>query len=263
MLGLGFDYVEGRRGPAFDPLTLFAAGEQGGWYDPSLLTSMYQDSAGTVAAAVDAPVGRIEDRSGRGNHLGQTVAAARPILRQAAGLNYLEYDGVDDSLESPAAGLRILGDLTLAAGTYKNGGGSYGALLSCQTAPGAVNAYELRFEASGSAAQLFFIAANSVIESDKGLGASLKPLATPLAVSARRAIGSNVELMANGGAETFAHTLVPTADAGSVFRLGNRSDNFTPLAGRIYGALAIARRLSDAELGRLTTHFAAKAGAAF
>lgn len=46
----------------FSPASLFAAGAQGLWYDPSDLASMYQDSAGTTAAAVGQPVGLVLDK---------------------------------------------------------------------------------------------------------------------------------------------------------------------------------------------------------
>ena len=66
---------------AFTPASLFAAGEQGVWYDPSDLTTLYQDAAGTTpVTAVEQPVGLVLDKSGRGNHLSQSTAAARPVL---------------------------------------------------------------------------------------------------------------------------------------------------------------------------------------
>lgn len=88
------------------PWRLFSDGEAGVWYDPSDLSTMWQDAAGTVAAAVDQPVGRILDKSGNGKHATQGTAAARPILRLVGGLYYLEFDGVDDSMvTATAAGL--------------------------------------------------------------------------------------------------------------------------------------------------------------
>jgi hypothetical protein len=66
----------------FSPSLLFAASEQGAWYDPNDLSSMFQDSAGTTPAAIDQPVGKINDKSGRGNHLTQATAASKPILRR-------------------------------------------------------------------------------------------------------------------------------------------------------------------------------------
>lgn len=88
-------------GTSFTPLSLFAAGEPGVWYDPSDLSTMFQDSAGTTpVTAVDQPVGKILDKSGRGNHATQGTSTKRPVLKQGVGgLYYLYFDGVDDYLE--------------------------------------------------------------------------------------------------------------------------------------------------------------------
>ncbi len=49
---------------AWSPLSLFALGEQGAWYDPSDLSTMFQDSAGTLPVTADGqPVGLILDKS--------------------------------------------------------------------------------------------------------------------------------------------------------------------------------------------------------
>lgn len=84
------------------PHALFGAGEQGVWFEPGP-TTCFTDIVGTIPASVGDPVARINDRSGNGQHAIQTTAAARPVLRQTmGGLFYLEFDGVDDVLESPA-----------------------------------------------------------------------------------------------------------------------------------------------------------------
>lgn len=71
-----------RSSKQFSPLRLFSSGEKGAWYDPSDLTSLFQDSAGTTAVtAVEQPVGKMLDKSGNGNHATQATSAARPILR--------------------------------------------------------------------------------------------------------------------------------------------------------------------------------------
>ena len=82
---------------------LFASNEPGVWYDPSDLSTLFQDSAGTVpVTAVEQPVGRILDKSGRGFHATQTTATSRPVLRQdGSGKHYLYFDGVDDFLVTP------------------------------------------------------------------------------------------------------------------------------------------------------------------
>jgi hypothetical protein len=49
---------------AFSPASLFAAGEQGAWYDPSDSTTLFQDRAGTTpVTAVEQPVGLMLDKS--------------------------------------------------------------------------------------------------------------------------------------------------------------------------------------------------------
>lgn len=69
-----------RGGASSSPASLFAAAEPGAWYDPSDLTTLFQDSAGTTpVTAVGQTVGRILDKSGRGNHATQATSTQRPI----------------------------------------------------------------------------------------------------------------------------------------------------------------------------------------
>lgn len=71
---------------------LFRNGEQGAWYDPSDLTTLFQDEAGTTpVTAVEQPVSRMLDKSGRGNHATTPAAASasRPTL--SARVNLLTY----------------------------------------------------------------------------------------------------------------------------------------------------------------------------
>ncbi|MEY5101108.1 MAG: hypothetical protein RJA36_3827, partial [Pseudomonadota bacterium] len=84
---------------------LFANGEQGVWYDPSDFSTLFQDAAGTIpVTAVEQPVGRMLDKSGRGNHASQPTTTARPILRQDEnGKHYLYFDGVDDWMQTASS----------------------------------------------------------------------------------------------------------------------------------------------------------------
>lgn len=59
--------------------TLFKNGEQGAWYDPSDLPTLFQDTAGTTpVTAVEQAVALMLDKSGRGNHASQATSAKRP-----------------------------------------------------------------------------------------------------------------------------------------------------------------------------------------
>jgi hypothetical protein len=75
---------------SFAPGLLFLAGEQGAWYDPSDLSTLFQDAAGaTPVTAVEQPVRLMRDKSGRGNNATAPSDAARPVLR--ARYNSLTY----------------------------------------------------------------------------------------------------------------------------------------------------------------------------
>ena len=67
-------------GGSFTPLSLFSGGAQGIWLDPSDLTTMFSDRAGTTpVTAPGTVVGKRLDKSGRGNHAVAPTDAARPV----------------------------------------------------------------------------------------------------------------------------------------------------------------------------------------
>ncbi len=100
-----------RRKAKWSPSALFAPGVEGFWFDPSALPFMFQDVDGTVPiTAAGQIVARINDRSGRGNHLVQATVGARPVLGR-----------------NPAGGLRnkVLNSESLASwGAVQGGAGS-------------------------------------------------------------------------------------------------------------------------------------------
>lgn len=84
-----------------NPIPLFFINsEQGAWYDPSDLTTLFQDSAGaTPVTAAGQPVGRMLDKSGRGNHATQSTADRRPTYQiDSSGRPFLLFDGTDDGM---------------------------------------------------------------------------------------------------------------------------------------------------------------------
>jgi len=115
----------------FNPRSLFTAGEQGAWYDPSDFSTLFQDSAGTTpVTALGQPVGKILDKSGRGNHATQSTAASRPTLQQDSnGMYYLSFDGVDDWLQTASINFTGTDKMTVWAGVRKNSALNYGCLV--------------------------------------------------------------------------------------------------------------------------------------
>ena len=99
----GVIYVSQSFVQPFTPADLFKLGEQGAWYDPSDLTTMFQDRAGTTPVTADGQtVGKILDKSGRGNHAVAPSDAARPLYKTDGTYHWLQFDGVDDSLSTAA-----------------------------------------------------------------------------------------------------------------------------------------------------------------
>ena len=87
---------------SWNPIKLFKNGEQGAWYDPSDLSTLFQDAAGTTPVTADGdPVGLMLDKSGNVSHAIQSVAASRPVYRTDGTLHWLQFDGVDDHLNVP------------------------------------------------------------------------------------------------------------------------------------------------------------------
>lgn len=127
---------------------LFAAGEQGAWYDPSDLSTLFQDSAGTVpVTAVEQPVGLILDKSGRGNHAIQPTTTKRPLLKiDGNGKYYLRFDGIDDALYTSSINFIATDKMTVVAGVRK---------LS-DAAPGMV--VELSVDLNSSSGSFFLLA---------------------------------------------------------------------------------------------------------
>ena len=92
----------------------------GAWYDPSDLTTMFQDAAGTTpVTAAGQPVGLILDKSGNGYHASQSTSTARPLFQvDGSGHCYLAFDGVDDYLNTAAIDLTGTSHVAVFTGTY-------------------------------------------------------------------------------------------------------------------------------------------------
>jgi hypothetical protein len=68
-----------RFGSGVIPASLFTNAEPGVWYDPSDITTLFQDTAGTTPiTAPGQTVALMRDKSGRGNNATQATAASQP-----------------------------------------------------------------------------------------------------------------------------------------------------------------------------------------
>ena len=99
MYGLGVNRLGVTNSRGFNPASLFASGEEGAWYDPSDLSSMFQVDQ-TTPAVQGQPVGKILDKSGNGHHLVQTNSDKCPILRVDDQSNFCLDFTTDDGMRS-------------------------------------------------------------------------------------------------------------------------------------------------------------------
>ena len=108
-----------RRASAYiwDPDALFTSGEQGVFFDSSDLSTMFQDRAGTTPVTADGQtVGKILDKSGRGNHAVAPNDSSRPLYKTSGGLHWLQFDGVDDCLSTAAINFTSTAKMGIFAG---------------------------------------------------------------------------------------------------------------------------------------------------
>ena len=92
------DQSYGRR-VGFYPATLYVSGQAGLWYEPSTISTLYQDNAGTTAVTASGQqVGKESDKSGRANHAFQATGPSRPTYTVVSSIPFLAYDGVDDGI---------------------------------------------------------------------------------------------------------------------------------------------------------------------
>ncbi|MCO6427530.1 hypothetical protein, partial [Nitrosomonas communis] len=80
-----------------DGADLFLPGDLGFWHWPQDLSSMRQDSAGTIAAVLGQPVGAVLDKTSNGYKATQATTSLKPILKRmpTSGVRNLLVDSDD------------------------------------------------------------------------------------------------------------------------------------------------------------------------
>ena len=231
----------------FSPADLFAAGEVGAWYDPSDLTTLFQDAAGTVpVTTAGQPVARINDKSGNGFHATQATAAARPILRQVGSLYCLEFDGVGDYLVASygsdlanltrAVGYRVLGQNFIAD---DDGQVNYASIVALADG-------DLRWGINGAGAGNALLASGGW-----DWGVDSVAVVSAHADRAFRITGS-------GNAASGISATAPAGLSGAT--IGAGAGGIISLQGRIYSFVDVGRVLTEEERTNLADYIAEKSG---
>lgn len=239
--------VTGGGASAFTPATLFAASEAGAWYDPSDLSTLWQDTGGTVAVTADGQsVARMDDKSGNGNHLTQATAGMRPVYHTDGTKHWLEYDGVDDILVAPiATSLPVDGVFALRQVTW-NGGRMIGGRNPASLATNLV------YQSPSTPSLSLYAGTTGAVNSDASVGTDFVLTYRFNGASSRQAVDNGSYATGDSGA---------SRPDSVMFSIGNQPVSTSlPTNMLDYGGIVIDRNLTDAEISQARTHFAAKQG---
>ena len=245
------------------PMDLFGLGSQGFWYDPSDLSTLFQDIAGTIpVTAVGQPVALMRDKSGHNNHVSISVPASRPILRQNAttGAYYLETDGADDYMVSAPIDLTGTDSVALFCGIRKLTDVAASMLLefssNATTTPGA---FYVSAPESPALASVSFKSMGSLSTNPSNARA---PAPVSLVVTALGKISTDTQTVRLNGA--IAATAANDQGTGNYssqpLYLFRREGTTLPWAGYFYGLIGVGRLTTATETLHAERWLARKVG---
>lgn len=249
-------------GSAFNPLSLFTAGEQGVWFDPSDLTTLFQDDAGTVPVTTDGQaVALMRDKSGNANHAAQTVVGSRPLYRTSAGLSWLEFDGVDDFMVTGSINLTATDEVSLFAGIRKLSDAARG--MVCEFSPNVgLNNGTFFLDAPTNVGNNISFAARGTIAGVPVVAGLVAPIS--LVVSADANISADsARVRANGGAySTSANDMGISNFATFPLYIGRRGGATLPFSGLVYGLIIRNALTGSVSILNTEQYIGAKSGVA-
>lgn len=258
-LGLGLGLMSSTA--EYNPALLFAASEPGAWYDISDLSTLFQDTAGTVPAVVGQTVARVNDKSTNGVNATQATAASRPILRQngTTGKYYLEFDGVDDFLVTPSIDFTGTDKMTVWAGVRKLSDATRAVVAELGNNPGS-NTFQMNapFDATGTSYR--WTAGGTLIPvADK----TSAPAPVTSVLTGTADIAGNQSIIRYNG--TVAATAPTSLGTGNFLAyplyIGRRGGTSLPFNGHIYGLIVRGAASSAAQITQTERWMNSRAGA--
>ena len=243
--------------------SLFSNGEQGFFYDPNDLSTMYQDAAGTIpVTAQGQPVGLMKDKSGRNNHAYQTVSASRPILQRNAttGAYYLAFDGADDFLQTSNIDFTNTNKVSLFAGVRKLSDAAAGMVFELSSSIGTSNGvFNLAAPSVNQNPEYVFSSKGTATSTARATG-----FTAPIS-SVVSAIGDipkpRVVIRVNGVVKQEKLLSQGTGNYGNQsLYIGRRGGVSVPFNGHIYGIICIGKLVSDSETTAIEKEIAKRVG---
>lgn len=244
--------------------SLFSAGEQGAWYDPSDFSTLFQDSAGTTpVTAVEQPVGKILDKSGRGNHATQATSTKRPVLKQDAnGKHYLKFDGVDDALATGSIDFTATDKITVFAGVRKLSDAATGVLAELSFSDGSQNGTFTFAAPSTTGENSYRFASKGTVTAVAGTGVFAAAPNTSVLTGIGSIADDVVTFRRNG---TFIESGVTDQGTGNFgnypLYIGSRAGTSLPFNGHLYSLIIRGAQSTDAQIAAAEAFCNQKTGA--
>ena len=241
--------------------SLFSKGEQGFFYDPNDLSTMYQNAAGTIpVTTAGQPVGLMLDKSGRNNHAFQTVSASRPVLQRNAttGAYYLAFDGVDDFLQADSIDFTATDKVSLFTGMRRlsDAGVSTIAEFSANSASN-TNSFYLVGLSNGATQFNSRGSGNSATVSSQRFPAPAHVITS----SVGDISGKVSKIRVNSGGYAVNVGNQGTGNYGKYpLYIGRRGGTGLQFNGHIYGLIGIGKLVSDNEIVNIEKELAKRVG---
>ena len=244
------------------PADLIKAGDTGGWFDFSDLSTLFQLSAGTTPVTADAqPIGRVNAKYGAGAKafdLFQSTTSSKPTYKTDGSRHWAQFDGVD-WLDS---GLSRFG----RTGIFAAASESFSIAIACDLG---LNVGTLIARASADGAlktdQLYYTSTNDLRLITRGSAAFGHPSsAAGPAFIAQRWNGAANKLRYNDNSQT-ANVGTAAEETAQRIVVGGRTNGTGHNLGngsKVYQVFFIDRALTDDEEGYLARYFGDKAGRA-
>lgn len=242
---------------AFTPASLSSGTA---WYDPSDLSTMFQDVlAMTAVTASGQTCQRVNDKFGSGRYMANATAGTSPAYTSSSGLHYLLGDGTDDELNGTLSTTLASGIITASA--YEVCIGARIASSSTNTANGYDNKgilsetggyFNSGYARSSNAIGGFnWHSGTKTVEDSYTFGTDV--------VISQRHESNSLYIRLNSATEVSTASVLDTDVLTGTVRLF-RTLASGSLSARIYGIVVCNAVLSSTERNDLRTWMAAKSG---
>lgn len=238
---------------SWNPLALFANTEKGVFYNPSDLSTLFQDAAGTTPVTADGqPVGLIKDLSGNNYHASQSALNSRPIYKTDGELHWLYFDGIDDHLVSEYS-LQSRQHLMAISFELLKTSAQQG-LIECFGDKEGDPDFKKGSRLLYSSNNLYYQQGDGTTRFATAVAASLgKRVLTGRLNNRNVALGDNGTTTTNTNAGDMAY-------AAKTYIGSNNGITKTPAKMNFYGALVLARNATNDELSKAKTYLSDMAG---